>query len=366
MTTLEPLPYHRRVLDYLKSEESDLFHWFASTEAQAQYAERIRMDLLKATYRMERDAHATLYATADAVAATLGVKASLTLYQSPGAGELNASLFYLPQEAHLVLTGPLLEVLTVNEQAALLAHELSHYRFYDDPEYLVADQLLSAVAGHPDAGPSHAATARLWDLYQEIHADRGALGAVGEVAPVVSMLVKVLTGLRQVSAESYLRQAEEIFRQGPTTSDGHTHPEPFIRARALTCDDTEIARMIEGAPTLDHLDLLGQQRLTELTRRMLGSLLAPTWFRSEVVQAHAKLFADTLPDEGIGDLSALESSARDYLCYVMLDFCAVDPDLEDQPLRAAAALARRSGIGERFLELAAKELKLPKRTLKGL
>ena len=56
------------------------------------------------------------------------------------------------------------------------------------------------------------------------------------------MLVKISTELEEVSAESYIRQAEEIFSKGPTKAAELTHPEPFIRARAVKLYADEDAR----------------------------------------------------------------------------------------------------------------------------
>ncbi len=87
-------------------------------------------------------------------------------------------------------------------------------------------------------------------------------------------LIKIETGLNEVSAESYLRQAEEIFAKSNVQAEQISHPEPYIRARALRLwadrgneAHAEIERMIEGGLNLHRLDLLGQKRAAELTRR---------------------------------------------------------------------------------------------------
>lgn len=381
--SLTPLPYQRRILDYLKSEEPDLFAWLASTEARGKHAEKVRLEILKETYRLDRAAHADLYVRAESARDALELSAPVTVYQAPGTGQMNASLIYLPGEAHVVLNGPVLAALTPDEQRAMFAHELSHFALYEGHggEYFTAQEALLAMANDSAAAPAHVASARLMSLYGELHADRGAFAVAGDVAPPVGALVKILTGLTEASAESYLKQADEIFSKEKPTSDGLTHPEPFIRARALKlwaesgdAADDEIARMIEGSPSLDALDLTAQRRLTDLTRRTIGQLIAPAWFRSDPVLAHARPFFDDSPPPagGVDDpalpdaFKGLDPSVRDYFCYVLLDFAAVDPDLEDQPLAAAAALARRLDLGDRFVEIAGKELGLAKKTLAKL
>ena len=99
---IEPLPYHREILDYLKREEADLWEWYSSTRFLAEYAEEARLELLKSTYRLDRGAHASLYATADDVLRRMGSQIPITLYQSQIATAPNASLSYLPGEAHVI------------------------------------------------------------------------------------------------------------------------------------------------------------------------------------------------------------------------------------------------------------------------
>ena len=68
--------------------------------------EAIRFDLLKSTYRIDRDAQPALYEMADEVAKSLGMEVPVTLYQAQNPQGLNASLAYIPDEAHIVLHGP--------------------------------------------------------------------------------------------------------------------------------------------------------------------------------------------------------------------------------------------------------------------
>ncbi len=104
------------------------------------------------------------------VAAKLGLAAPLTLYQAQGAGGLNASLAYVPGEAHLVLHGPVADRLTPLELRAVLGHELLHFVLLDRwPEYLVASQVLSAMASDEAAEPAHVTTARPFGLYTEVY-----------------------------------------------------------------------------------------------------------------------------------------------------------------------------------------------------
>ncbi len=175
----------------------------------------------------------------------------------------------------MVFSGPVLTLLNAEELKSIIGHELAHHLLWgrDGGEFHIADRLIQVVAGDPRASVSHEQTARRFQLFTEVFADRGSLRVTGDVLPVIAGLVKMETGLAQVSAQGYLQQAEEIFAQGNLATEGLSHPEAFIRARALALwqDQREaaaapITAMIEGAPALDELDLLGQMRLTPAQR----------------------------------------------------------------------------------------------------
>src|SRR5262249_38840421 len=124
---LAPLAYQREVVAFLKRTEPELWRWASSVQAQTEYAEGVRTQLLRDTYRLDADAHPELAASCPAVASALGIDAPVTLYQSGGA-QMNAMLWYLPGEAHVIFSGQVLSVLRGAELRALLGHELAHYR----------------------------------------------------------------------------------------------------------------------------------------------------------------------------------------------------------------------------------------------
>lgn len=376
-TRLKPLPFHEAIREYLRAEEPAVWNWYASNKVRDDQAETIRFDLLKATYRVERDSRPELYAMAEEVANKLSLDVPITIYQAQNPAGLNASLAYLPNEAHIVLHGPITSKLSPDEIQALLGHELSHLLLWQgwQGEYLIADQVLSAMTLDSRAETPHFASARLFGLYTEIFCDRGALFVVEDPLIVVSMLVKIQTALDEVSAESYIRQAEEIFSKSSAKAGELTHPEAFIRARAvkLWADgigdaDDKIAAMIEGAPALDDLDLLGQQKVAKLTRRLVDVLVAPDWMRTDLTLGHARLFFEGYVPSGdtedatlAEDIRSDDAPLQDYYCFVLLDFVTVDRDLEELPLAAALLLSEKLGLKERFAELARKELRLRKK-----
>jgi hypothetical protein len=76
-----------------------------------------------------------------------------------------------------------------------------------------------------------------------------------------------------------------------------THPEIFVRARALELWAEKESRRRgrngdrgddRGPPTIAPLDLLAQRRLPEQTRRFVTALLVTAWFRSDAVVAHVR------------------------------------------------------------------------------
>src|SRR5688572_8590832 len=96
--TLQPLPYHVALRDYLSTNERDLWNWFASVRAKENYTEHLRLELLKATYRLEAEHHSELYRSVEQVKERLQLDIPVTLYQAQHSTQLNAALYYIPGE----------------------------------------------------------------------------------------------------------------------------------------------------------------------------------------------------------------------------------------------------------------------------
>jgi hypothetical protein len=196
------------------------------------------------------------------------------------------------------------------------------------------------------------------------------------------MQVKMQTGLKDVNADSYLKQAEEILSGGETSSEGITHPELFIRARAMQLwkldpneADAALESLIQGPLSIGTLDLLRQKRVSHSTRSMIEHFLAPAWIQTDTVRAHAKQFfedfdAAACGARGVDDLknvlAAGDEAFGDYFCYVLLDFATCDADLDEAPFAAALLLARQLEIEDRFTTIAGKELRMTKRQFESL
>jgi hypothetical protein len=379
---LAPLPYHREIRDYLKTHEPELWQWFASTRAKENYAEELRLSLLKATYRLAPDSHPELYQQAASAARALGLEITVFLYQAQsGSSAINASIFCLPAEAHIVLNGPISTLLDPAELTSVLGHELAHYHLWrtENEEFLIADRVLHAVCDDRRADDVHHETARRYRLHTEIFADRGAALVAQNLPKVVSALVKTETGLTTVSGENYLAQAAEIFSKAAVKTAGRSHPESFIRAHALTlwtkqgdAANAAISAIIAGELDLGTLDLGNQQSTTALTRRFLAQFLQPAWFQTDAVLAHARLFFPDFKPTSEPDLTLLEdlrnsgALLKDYFAFLLLDFAHIDKDLDDVPLAAALRWAEDLGIGTHVEKLMTKELGIKARELNKL
>lgn len=379
---LNALPQHLALVDWLRTREPEVWKWQSDSERRTQDGEEVRLSLLRDTYRMEPESHLEVFIEIATAQQALGLShIQVHAYQGQGGSTPNAAVCYLPGEAHIIFSGPILTLLSPAELRAVIGHELAHHLLWqmDDGAFYLADRILHQAAAHPRAEPSHGRSARLWSLATELFADRGAYLATGCLETAVASLVKTCTGLSQVSGKSYLAQAEEIFSKSKPKTEQLTHPETFMRARALQLwvrEDEEldatITRMLEEDEGIDEMNLIQQARLAKLTRRFLEQHLDPEWFRSEAVLAHARLYfpdftPGATPDDGLaGELAALSKPRREFLCQVMLDFCAVDPDLDELPVAAAIERARGLECLSHFEKLVTKELKLKAKDLKRL
>ena len=127
---LDPLPYHVELRDCLKSQERELWNWFASARAQADYTENLRLELLKSTYRLDADGHPELYLSVEAAKARLQLDIPVTLYQAQNSPQANAALYFMPGEGHIVFSGALLTQLDADEIKAVIGHELAHHHLW--------------------------------------------------------------------------------------------------------------------------------------------------------------------------------------------------------------------------------------------
>jgi Zn-dependent protease with chaperone function len=378
---LQALPYHLKVRDHF-AQQTDTWNFFAAVKTKEEQLAQYKTELLKNTYKFDVTADAAIYEKVNKAKEKLGLdQLPVTVYQAQYTDEMNASIVFLNNEAHIVFSGRITQLLDENELLAIIAHELTHIKLYSmlQGELETAERIIMAIAGNHNSDAAYYETARLYRLYTEIFCDRGAYTVVEDTKPVITSLVKIATGLDKISAESYSNQAEEIFS---TTSGVKaatvSHPENFIRARAIQlwhekkeAAEDEIIKMIEGMTDLDQLDVFKQKELLRLTRTFMQLLLKPTWFRSMLVASLAKqyftdfFFDDTvIPDEEFSEtVHQSHSSIKDYLGYIMLDFALVDGALEQIPFGWAFQFAENLELKDVFDAIVKKELQLSDKKL---
>ncbi|KAF0866878.1 M48 family metalloprotease [Pseudomonas sp. LD120] len=377
ISSLTPLPYHQHVVNYLKTHEPRVWSWASSQGVQQEHAQDVRAQLLRDTYRLNPHSHPEAYQACETALERLRIEAPATLYQA-GDGAMNASLYYLDGEVHVVFYGPILERLDAQELLALLGHELAHYRLWseDHGDYLVADRILNHVLADAFTPPSLEQTARLYSLHTEIYADRGAALVAGGPASAITSLVKVHTGIVTVDAASYLQQARELDGKDAQVSQGLSHPETFLRSQALDNwwqqdPDTQawLHRRLRGPLSMNRLDVIDQVDLTALTRGFIATFISAQALQSErVINQVRGFFADWTDHETPLDLSVLDAeridpSVHEYLHFIMLDLCLVDREVRDEALLHAARTANKLGSEDDFIKLLKRDIKLRKREL---
>lgn len=375
------LSYHQKVFHFFKQQQKT-WDFFAADKVKEEQLEAYKNELLKNTYKFDSFSDPLLFELLNKAQDKLGLsELSIQIYQAQHTDEINASIIYFQKEAHIVFSGPIKQLMDEEELLAILAHELAHVKLYTmlEGQIEIADRIITAIANNYNSEPAYYETARLFKLYTEIYCDRGAYEVLEKTDPVITSLIKAATGLNEVSAESYVRQAEEIFSLDSETRAGSfSHPENFIRARAIHLWHTqkeeaaeEISRMIEGWTDIDQLDIFKQKELSNLTREYLELYLKPKWFQSPLVLSHAtQFFADfggnpdvILEMEFRERVEGAHASVQDYLCYLMLDFAMLDAGLEEIPFGWAYQLSEDLGIKDAFDNIVKKELKLSNKRL---
>jgi hypothetical protein len=378
---LNPLPYHQKVKEHFR-QQTKTWDYFTVSKNKEEQLTQFKTELLKNTYKFDINTDQFIYDKINVAKEVLGLQQlPVTVYQAQYTDELNASIVYLNSEAHIVFSGPVIKLLDDEELLAVLAHELTHVKLYSmlNGELEVADRIITSIATNYNSEASYFETARLFRLYTEIFCDQGSYTVTGKTAPVITSLVKATTGLERINAESYLKQADEIFAaENGLKTAGVSHPENFIRAKAIQLwhekkegAEEEISKMIEGNCGLDQLDIFMQKQLAQQTRFFLQLFLKPKWFQSTMVISQAKqYFADFSLDENAllterfsETINKADQSIKDYLGYVLLDFALVDPTLEEIPAGWAFQFAEDVQLKETYDSIIKKEMKLADKKL---
>ena len=378
---VRPLPYHRAVADILERENPAAFR--ALTPAGSTASGELDQALLRSTYRLEQSAHPEVHAAVGRAAQALGLDVPVEIFADEGRQGANAELVFVPSRAILLFTGPTLDLLDADELCAVGGHELAHHLLWTAAggRFLAATRLLDAAEGDARTPAAYLETARRYRLATELFADRAALAAAGTLTPAVSGLLKVATGLRQVDPEAYLRQAAEVDLTAP--SAGTTHPETVVRAWALKewADAQTSDEDLDGvddrvsaafAPVLDlgALDLPGQDRLLDLTRRLVRTAISVPELQTPGVLELAEQYGVDVPAQRLDASDAVPSSAsretRTYLASVLTDVATADGDSGNESWALTLDVARRAGVGTELLRLMTTELGLTDRDRRRL
>lgn len=369
---LVPLEYHQQLVEYIQKKETAVWNWAQSEAMRKSNADELRDSMLRQTYRMEPEGHPNIYQACHTAMAKLNIEAPVTLYQASDT-TMNAALCFIPGEIHLIFYGPILERLGPDELLALMGHELAHYVLWmtDEGKFYTARRILDFALSYDGSAPSHRETARLMNLYTELFADRGAALVVNGVGPAIAILVKTMTGIATVDPAAYLRQAQELDDAGK--SEGHSHPEVFLRAQALDrwWQQEEMLQdwidgRLRGPLSIESLDLLRQQDLAEMTRAFLVRLSREIGVNSDPVQTQIKrLFPNLREDAAVLDLNLIardkiDDPTRGYFIALIFDCAMADPDIRDEVMLAGAKIAKTIGADALFVAALKRDLKWTK------
>lgn len=382
MGSLTALDYHKKTAAYFQQQQQ-AWNFFSTHHFREEQLKEFKTGLLKNSYRFTETAETGLYEKVKTAKEKLELSLPVILYQAEHTAEMGAGIVYLNNEAHIVFSGNIIQHLSEEELLAVIGHELSHIHLYtqQNGEVEIADRMVTAIANHHGTTPAHYETARLFRLYTEIFCDRGAYRVTGSYAPIISSLVKLSTGLSAVHADSYIQQAEEIFSaDAQTKTSGLSHPENFIRARAVWLwhsrpneADAIIKQMIEGHTSIEELDLFKQQEITRLTEQLVQLILQPEWMKTPNTLALAKQYFDQFTPKVPAETAAiaaqtdqLHSNLRDYLAYVLYDFATNDKQLEDVPMGYCFYMADELNMAQSFAATVKKEKKLTDKKLAAL
>jgi len=273
-------------------------------------------------------------------------------------------------------------LLNDDELLVLFAHELSHILLFnlENGDFEITNRIINTIASDNTSELFYYETARLYQLYTELFCDLGALKVSGSLETTISTLIKLNTGLEKVSAESYLKQADEILERISEGSDGETHPEIFIRAKSLQIFETDNAnyytraeKIISGKTDLNQLNLFTKTAVFDITKELISIILKPKWTQSEYCNTLYKQYfsnADKNSNAFIDDSFKLKidnskKNLKDYYAYVMLDFALCDADLKDGFIGHILDISEQLGLEDNLKAILKKELNLTEKTYKS-
>lgn len=369
--------YHQKVKDYFKNQPKT-WNWFASAAIKQEQIESFKTDLLKNSYRLDVDADKAIYDLLHIAKQKLQIDIPITIYQSQHNNDYNAGIVYLGNEAHLVLSGSILKLLKQDELLALLAHELAHILFFikDNGDYEVADRIITSIANDFSSPESYVETARLFKLFTELFCDRAALQVVENPETLIATLIKIYTGLENISVQSYLKQADEILAKDSKGSEGTSHPEIFMRAKVIAlyheqkdAANNTIENIIAGKTNIYALDIFAQQKISEQTKELIQIIIKPKWVRTDLNMALCKQYISDfkqnssiiINDEFLKKYELLDEATQNYFAYVLYDFAMCDNNITEAMIGYILNISEHLHLSDVLSKLIKKEMKLSDR-----
>lgn len=378
---IKPFPFHSDLRNHFKKQDKT-WSWFSEEKVKIEQQETYKTDLLKNSYRIDPETEPKVYEILNVAKDKLGIIIPITVYQSQTIESNNAGVVFFEKEAHIILSGTILKLLSDDELLVLFAHELSHILLFnmENGEFEITNRIINTIANDNNSELFYYETARLYQLYTELFCDLGALKVSESIEITINTLIKLNTGLDKVSAESYLKQANEILERIDKGSDGETHPENFIRAKSLQIFETDnenyyskIEKIISGKTDLYQLNLFSKTLVFDITKELISIILKPKWTQSEYCLTLFKQYfsnADKKNDVFIDDILKLKienskKNLKDYYAYIMLDFALCDPDLKDGFVGHILDISEQLGLEDNLKTILKKELNLTEKTYKS-
>ncbi|MCD0464611.1 M48 family metalloprotease [Flavobacterium sp. ENC] len=378
---IKPFPFHSDLRDYFKKQDKT-WSWFSEEKIKAEQQEAFKTDLLKNSYRIDPDTEPKVYEILNVAKDKLGIIVPITIYQSQSMDGNNAGVVFFENEAHIILSGTILKLLNEEELLVLFGHELSHIVLFslENGDFEITNRIINTIASDSNSELFYYETARLYQLYTELFCDLGALKVSGSLETTIQTLVKLNTGLEKVSAESYLKQANEILERIEKGSNGETHPENFIRAKALEIFEkdnsgyySKTEKIISGKTDLHQLNLFNKKLVFDTTKELISIILKPKWAQSEYCHAlYKQYFTNSAirTDAFIDAVFKLKiensrKNLKEYYTYVMLDFALCDPDLKEAFIGHILDIAEQLSLQEEMKTILKKELNLTEKNYKS-
>lgn len=233
----------------------------------------------------------------------------------------NALAFFnhdVDQPHYIVLNSGLVDALTTDELKFVVGHELGHLVF----RHSCFERVMSLSYKNPEEMPQAARSVHdLWSKLSEISSDRVGLLAVGEIAPALSAMFKLSSGVSmsflKMDERSYLEMARAQIALLEKQEGPHlyiTHPAHPVRVKALELfNESKLYSRIKT-----RREAVEDQELSNAMEEAISVLRKIPRSEREDVQAQFLAAAGFLIMTSDGEISPAELS---FLDNVLATFC---------------------------------------------